>query len=102
MLAGVPQVGPRRSRDADEVKASVLEETLVLGGKNRVHQNYRQILIAHGPALLARAVKKIGNEFRLDFRGIKVCAAAKRLDGLNALSPGLYSQGIAAGNIRKL
>jgi hypothetical protein len=37
VMAAVPHVGPRRSHDADEVKASVFEETLVLGGKNRVY-----------------------------------------------------------------
>src|SRR5713101_6760808 len=89
VLAAMPHVGPRRPHDADEVKATVFEETLVLGGKNRVHQHYRQIFISHGPALLTRAVEKIGDKLRLYFRGIQICAAGKRLDGSNALTPEL-------------
>ena len=102
VLAAVPHVGPRRSHDADEVKASMFEETLVLGGKNRVYQHYRQIFIAHGPPLLTRAVEKIGNEFRFDFRGIKLSAAGKRFDGSNALSTELNRQRIVPREIGKL
>src|SRR6266700_3353063 len=77
MLAGVPHVGPRRSHDADEVKTSMFEEPLVLGGKDRVYEHDRQIFIAHGAPLLTRAVKKIGNELRFDFSGIKVSSAGR-------------------------
>src|SRR6266446_175906 len=90
VLAGVPQVSPRCSRDANEVKTTVLEEALVFGGKNRVHQHYRQIFVAHRPALLTRAVEKIGNEFRLDFRGIQFRPPAKGFDGANALAAELH------------
>ena len=101
VLAAVPHVGPRRPHDADEVKASVLEEALVLGRKNRVHQHYRQVFIAHWPPLLTRAVEKIGNEFRFDFRGIQFSAAGKRFDGSNALSPELNRQSIVPCEIGK-
>src|SRR6266446_5158976 len=57
VLAAMPHVGPRRPHDADEVTATMFEETLVLGGKNRVHQHYRQIFISHGRRF-SRALSK--------------------------------------------
>src|SRR6266446_3863335 len=102
VLAGVPQVSPRCSRDANEVKTSVLEEALVFGGKNRVHQHYRQIFIAHRAPLLTRAVEKIGNKLRLDFRGIQFRAAAKWFDGTNTLTAELHRESIIPAKIGKL
>src|SRR5207244_12946307 len=48
-LAAVPEVRPRGAPNADKIKASVLEESLVLGGKNGVHQGYRQVVVANPP-----------------------------------------------------
>jgi len=80
----------------------MLEETLVLSGKNGVHQHYRQIFIADGTALLASAVEKIGDEFRFDLRGIQLSATGKRLDGANTFAAELNRERIAAGEIGKL
>ncbi len=99
---GMPYVGPRRSHDADEIKAAMLEETLVLSGKNGVHQHYRQIFIADGTALLASAIEKIGDEFRFDLRGVQLSATGKRLDGTNTFPAELNRERIAAGEIGKL
>src|SRR5260370_1276666 len=91
-----------RSADEDEVKASMFEDPLVLGGKDRVYQHYRQIFIAHGAPLLTRAVEKIGNEFRFDFSGIKFGSAGQWFDGSNALFPELDRQSVVPCEIGKL
>ena len=56
----VPEVGQGSANDAHEINAGMLEEAFVLRREHRVHQRFGQIIEADRPALLARAVKEIG------------------------------------------
>ena len=102
MLAGMPQISPRRAGNADEVETPVFEEALVLGRKNCIHEHRRQIFVPHRAPLLAGAVEKVGNQFRFDLCTIKFRAAGKRSDRSNGLPAELYCQGIIPREIGKL
>src|SRR5882672_9535039 len=71
-IMSMPDVGPCRADDADEVKAGVLEEALVFRGENGLYQLGRQIVVTYRTALFAKAVEEVGDQLRLDFRGAHV------------------------------
>src|SRR5262249_33026821 len=76
-VGAVAQVIPGRAEDADKVETRMLEEAFVFGGKNCVHQSWRQVFVTNRPALLPRAVKKVGNKFRLNLRGAQLRPTAQ-------------------------
>src|SRR5262249_1186032 len=85
VIAAMAEIGPGGTSDADEVKAAMLEEALVLGGDDGVDQYGRNVFVTDGATLFAGAVEQIGDGFRLDFGGAHFGAAtegANRADGL--------------------
>jgi hypothetical protein len=64
------QIGERGAHDAYDIETAVFKESLVFRGENGVHHILGQIVKADDAALLARAVKKIGDHFRFEFGGI--------------------------------
>ena len=102
MLAGVADVRPRRAGDANEIKSAVLEEAFVFRRKDGIHQHDRKVFIPHRPPLFARAVKKIGDQFRLDFRRVHFRPALERPDAANALPPEFHGQRVLAPKIGQL
>src|SRR4029077_752852 len=88
----VAQIGPGRAQNADRIKPWMLEKAPVFHGQHRIAQNFRNVVIADGAALLARAVKQAGQKFRLDFGGIQSGSAIEGTDPLDFAALEIHDQ----------
>ena len=52
--------------DADRIEAGVLEEALVFGRSDGLHQDWRNVVELHHPPLLAVAAGEVGDQLRLE------------------------------------
>src|SRR5438105_9091445 len=102
MLAGVPDVGPGRADDSNEIESAVLEKALVFRRKNRVHQHDWQVFVPYRTPLFARAVKQVGDQLWLNFGGVYFRATLERPDAANAPSAELHGQRVLSRKIRQL
>ncbi len=64
------KVHPGRAEHANGIKARVIEEALVFGREQGIHQDFRQVFEAHRAALLARAVEEIGQQLGLNLSAV--------------------------------
>ncbi len=64
------KVSEGRAEYADDVQATMLEETFVLGRQDRVHEILGKVVKADDAAFFARAVKQVGDQLRFDFGAI--------------------------------
>ena len=60
-LLPAAHVVKRRSKYANHVQRTMIEEALVLGGQHRIEQHLRNILIPNNPPFFARFIEKVGN-----------------------------------------
>src|SRR5215469_16074117 len=98
----VANIGPGRAKNADKVKAGMLEEALIFRREDGMDERRRQVLVTHRAPLFALTVEKIGNELRLNLRRSEVCAAVQRPNAANHLAVELDGNRVAPAKVGKL
>ena len=95
----VAQVRPRRAQNSHGIESGMLEETPVLDRKHGIAQHLRNVVEAHGPALLARAVEQAGQQLRFDLGRIQSRAAIQRADLLHLIAAEIDNEPVLASKV---